>query len=639
MRWTYAADLQEGAYERSEFSVYITNWSVSGTNGAYVVAGPGSVRVEDDDPKLSYSGSWEIGRGNFSGGSIRYATLPGASIQLQYDAPWEHVLYFGSRYGTTCGQVSVSVDQSPGVTLNLALAGEDVLSRLQIAPLGPGPHTVTVTHSGDAGSYVYFDFFELARPTTSLPEIATDSQVTLATDWDTDHSIALAAERTAWMLHSMGFHGRVNYYVGALWFYELYRKGHQYASATVTFGGTPAFSDITTVTIGRQGVGESTTLTHLNLIGESAANVAKAFELIINSGYTAIRATSSNGVLQVYSRSMGADGNQLTIAAATGSAGFSAEVGSGSFEGGVDGNWRTDLAATPRLNRAVRDWSRGFLRQARAYGMDATCAFSMELQHGDPDETVGIAQRYPSGNPVLLNTPALQTNFSPVSRDFWGQVYLEMAVVMHEAGVIPYLQFGEVQWWYFPYDNSGLPFHDEYTRSRFVTAYGFPIRAIADGWVNPSAYAEEAALLPALIGEFTDTVIAFVRSQYPQARFEVLYPTDVNEGAMNRVVNFAPTWVAPGLECLKTESFLYTYARNLDQCTESMRFSATRNYGRNQRSHLIGITDALSPWRKETWLAKGEGLESVVLFALDQFCLIGYALPIGDFGGRSLHQG
>jgi hypothetical protein len=39
----------------------------------------------------------------------------------------------------------------------------------------------------------------------------------------------------------------------------------------------------------------------------------------------------------------------------------------------------------------------------------------MELQHGDPAPEAGIAQRYPSGIAVMLNTPALQTNCSPAS--------------------------------------------------------------------------------------------------------------------------------------------------------------------------------------------------------------------------------
>jgi hypothetical protein len=31
MRWTYPADLQAGAFERSEFEVKVTNWSVTGS--------------------------------------------------------------------------------------------------------------------------------------------------------------------------------------------------------------------------------------------------------------------------------------------------------------------------------------------------------------------------------------------------------------------------------------------------------------------------------------------------------------------------------------------------------------------------------------------------------------------------------
>ena len=39
-----------------------------------------------------------------------------------------------------------------------------------------------------------------------------------------------------------------------------------------------------------------------------------------------------------------------------------------------------------------------------------------------------------------------------------------MADVMVGSGRAPYLQFGEVQWWYFA-DGAGMPFYDEYTAS------------------------------------------------------------------------------------------------------------------------------------------------------------------------------
>jgi hypothetical protein len=53
----------------------------------------------------------------------------------------------------------------------------------------------------------------------------------------------------------------------------------------------------------------------------------------------------------------------------------------------------------------------------------------------------------------------------------------------------------------------------------------------------------------------------------------------------------------------------------------------------SQRSHLAGLGDATAPWLKEMRIAAGMGFESVVGFALDQFCLIGYKLPL-PFSGR-----
>jgi hypothetical protein len=271
--------------------------------------------------------------------------------------------------------------------------------------------------------------------------------------------------------------------------------------------------------------------------------------------------------------------------------------------------------------------------------MDVVAAFSTELQHGDPSPEAGIAQRYPSGNAVLLNTPALQTNFSPVSYAFWKEVYREMAAIMDAAGCVPYLQFGEVQWWYFPYDGSGLPFHDTYSREQFYSVYGFYPRAVADGDADPTLYPEEASFMAGLIGTFTTNVMSYVRTAFPACRFEVLYPTDVNEGRFNRLVNYPPSWNQDTLDNLKTESFTYTGSRNLNKCLESMRYSDVKGFPASKRSHLIGIADAIAPWEREARLAKAEGVESIVLFALDQFCLIGYPVPAEPGSRRSVLNG
>ena len=215
MRWTWAADLQSGNFARSEFAVAVTNWSVSGTKLQYSVAGTGSRRIEDDSAAVVYAGSWTEAWGNYSGGSIRWANTPGARVSCTYSANGDHWLYLGTRLVDNGGQVAVQVDGSTPVTLDLSKAAEDVLVRLPIAALpGQVQHTVTVTHTGAAGTLVYFDFLEIAYASATLPDFAPVAQTTLATDWDTDHSLALAPERTAWLIQKLGFHGRANHYAG-----------------------------------------------------------------------------------------------------------------------------------------------------------------------------------------------------------------------------------------------------------------------------------------------------------------------------------------------------------------------------------------------------------------------------------------
>lgn len=630
LRWTYAADLQWGAFERSEFEVRVTNWTVGGTGKVYSVAGIGSRRIEDDAAGVQYLGTWQWARGNFSGGSIHFTAEPGAGLTIEYRADRDHVLYLGARRTFNSGQVQITVDGEASRMLNLRIPGEDVLVRIPLGSYGIGVHRVEIVHAGPEGTYFYFDFLEAAAPENELPEIEGDTRLAAATDWDTDHSLAVAPERTAWMIGALGLRGRVNHYVGALWFYELTNPGMQYASVLVTFRGVPEFSEVTELRIGRVGdpPDQDTVLRHLNLIGDTAETIAKAFELEINRGSTAVRAEADGERLLICARVPGSAGNQIRVAGSPSSGNFVVEVSSETLSGGVDGEWATDLESQPRLNRAARDWHRSYFRALKALGLDAVAALSMELQHADRSEEAGIAQRYPDGSPVLLNTPAVQTNFSPVSLAYWKEVYLELASLMAEAGMRPYLQFGEVQWWYFP-NESGMPYYDMHSKQAFRAAYGRDMAIIRSNDVSPADYPEEAAFLRGLLGSFTRAIADYVRERYSDCRFEVLYPTDVNEPAFNAAVNCpAEVWTPVWLDCFKTESFLYTYSRNLDKAAGSIQKSALLGFPPHKRAHLIGISDYSTPWTKEAGLARAAGLESVVLFALDQYSLIGYRTPL-----------
>ena len=530
LRWTYSAALQPGAFVRSEFQVVVSNWTVTGSGQVYSIAGPGSQRMEDDSNKMQYSGTWTSAGGNFSGGTIHATSAPGSSVTCTYTFSQDHSLYLGTRLLASGTLISIVVDAGSPFTANLDLAGEDVLVRSLLAQPGPGTHTVTVTHNGDAGTYFYFDFLEIAIPTTTLPTETSELKLTAATDWDTLHSQALAPERTAWMIYSLGFQARVNHYVGALWFYELTCVGQQYASATVTFSGSPDPNLVTQIILGTYGQpsSEDSTIEHLNLIGDTTETLATAFALLLNGGYTAVWAQASGSQLTIYSRSMGTDGNAITIATSAATtdltitiSGTTTTSGVNSFSGGADGNWYTDPEATPRLNRAVRDWSQSYFEALSGYGFDVTASFSMELGNGDPSAGAGIAQCYPDQTAVVVSTPALQTNFSPASAAFWQQVHLDMAAVMNAAGLTPYLQFGEVQWWYFPQpapSASGMPFYDAYTTSTFQAQYGRAMTVIASNTVDPTTIPQEAAFLPGLIGSFTAQIRAFVRGTFPMLR-------------------------------------------------------------------------------------------------------------------------
>jgi hypothetical protein len=640
MRWTYAAALQERHFERSEFEVIVSNWTVTGSKRGYYVAGPGSRRIEDDDAACSYSGQWFQHEGNYSGGSIHYTSEAGAKIRCSYYSPTSHHLFLGTRIVPDGSNVHVSVDGAVVTNEDLAIAGEDVLVRLPLGVYDGGFHEIEIVHAGPTGATLFFDFIEAAIPAETLPEIPGDKTVTLATDWDTDHSIAIAPERTAWLIYSLGFHGRVNHYVGALWFYELVRRGHRYASVRIDFEGTPAFSETTEIRIGsKKNPDQETVLRHLNTIGDTAETIARAFALVINSGSTAIWADADGAQLRIYSRAMGVAGHDVTVRATPAEGAFRLVVEADALKDGSDGAWRTDLTARPRLNRAVRDWNRSFYRALRDYGLECTAAFSMELQHGDPSMEAGIAQRYPSGDPVLLNTPALQTNFSPASTAFWREVYADEARVMAEAGLRPYLQFGEVQWWYFPQPGSGMPFYDEYTTTEFARRYGRTMAVITSNDADPVVHAAEAEHLSSLIGEFTDNVIQHVKSEFPDCRFEVLYPTDVNDYEFNRVANYPSAhWTPDVLETLKTESFTFTFIRNLDKAQETVRYPAQRGFPRHRQSFLVGVMDASTAWLKEIRIAKSEGVGTIVLWALDQYCLIGMPIPLPPSSRRSFRK-
>ena len=121
----------------------------------------------------------------------------------------------------------------------------------------------------------------------------------------------------------------------------------------------------------------------------------------------------------------------------------------------------------------------------------------------------------------------------------------------------------------------------------------------------------------------------------------MLYPPDVNDTPLDGVVNLPASWNPATLNCMKTENFSYTGGRNLDLASNSILLPMQMGFAQANSSHLVGITGYTTPWEKEARISLGENLESVVLFALDQFCLMSCTVPLprGMRSGRHMGGG
>ncbi len=62
----------------------------------------------------------------------------------------------------------------------------------------------------------------------------------------------------------------------------------------------------------------------------------------------------------------------------------------------------------------------------------------------------------------------------------------------------------------------------------------------------------------------------------------------------------------------------------MEKIDGSVEFAEGMGFPAEKRSHLIGCGDPSLPWQKEWRRALRNGVESVVFFAIDQYCLVGY---------------
>ena len=186
---TFAPPLANGAaFETTEWQAEFTNWTLTGPDEirTFKVAGPGSVRIEEDDSWCKYSGTWTDETGFFSEGYAKHASSAGSSVTIKYSCSSPHDLYLGTSLYSDRATVAVQLDGGAETSLDCKLSAEPAVnSRRKVRSLvAPGEHSVTLRLT--TPGHFYFDFLEAVVPTDVPDPMPVRNNVSPALDYSTD---------------------------------------------------------------------------------------------------------------------------------------------------------------------------------------------------------------------------------------------------------------------------------------------------------------------------------------------------------------------------------------------------------------------------------------------------------------------
>ncbi len=643
---TFAPPLADGApFTDTEWEAVFTNWTVAGPESvrALQVAGPESLRIEENDSWCSYTGQWAVEEGFYSGGFARRASAVGDAVTVHYYCPAVHDLYVGTSLYTDRGVAGIRLDGDAETDLDCHLNTEPAVNtrRLVRSAVPPGEHTVTIRLK--SGPYFYFDFLEAAVPADVPDPPPAVANLSPALDYSTDHTYKLPPARLLWNFDKLGFHGPMNEYIGVFWWNQRRRVGAFIPSVQVTFSGQFQPGDQIFLEIGGQVIGKTVFPNEPNSV------LASHFEYFINATFVGVWASASGDVLTVAARSPQPAYSFSFNAWTENPSGSTGTVAvAGSLQGGQPGQWVIDPAQAPTLNRAARDWHADFYRECQNRGREVVTAVSMELVN-PPAE---FAARFPDGTPVETsvgfgNLVSTHCAFNAAMLSYQQGVFTSLADLMQAAGLSPNLQFGEFCWWYFsnfsPQNpGGGMAYYDADTQSAALAALGRPLHVFTspddDPGINGGA---DAGFLRDRLRDHVAAIVSYVRAFHPGAAFEVLFPYDVNHprpagmhqlgGRLNRFVNLPAEWedkTTSGLDRFKLEALDFgAWSRDLDLVRAALAFALHQlNWPRDLLRHLVPVFRPASAWEREALMALGEGFPAVNLWAFDHLSIYGLAL-------------
>jgi hypothetical protein len=655
---TFAPKLADAAaYQDTEWEAAFTNWNLSGPEPVRMlqVAGPGSYRIEESAKECVFTGNWPTEYAFYSEGYARSSSKAGDKVTVTYRSSSVHDLWVGTSLYVDRGSVGATLDGDSETVLNAALNVDAAVNtrRKVRSGVAAGLHTLTLTLKEDKP--FYFDFLETVVP-SDIPERFVDRpNLSPALDYSTDHTYKLAPARILWIFDQLGFTAPMNEYIGVFWWNQRKRTGASFPHVQVTFSGTYQSGDAVFLKIGKQPVGKSV------FPNENTDIVARHFEFVINSTFVGVWAKASGNVLDIWTRSPKDTFYQTFDAWTELSAGSGGAVSfTGRLDKGAPGRWEVDPQQTPALNHAARQWHADLFRECKARNREIVVSSSMELVF-PPAE---FAARYPDQNPVETDVGfnsmrSTHCAFSSPMAAYHKQVFTDIAGLMTAAGLTPNLQCGEFTWWYFTNQTSsnpagGMAYYDPETSAAAQANLGRSLHVFRGPNENPGVNASaDAIFLRDRLRQYVAALIAHVRAQYPSAKFEVLFPYDVNHpvpagvhgigGQLNRFVNLPVEWekkTTAGFDRIKMEALDFgVWSRNLDLIETAIKLPTQLGWPADSVRHIAGVYRPGYAWEKEFRLAIANGIQVINLWAFDHICIFGW--PPADETGlrRALKMG
>jgi hypothetical protein len=198
----------------------------------------------------------------------------------------------------------------------------------------------------------------------------------------------------------------------------------------------------------------------------------------------------------------------------------------------------------------------------------------------------------------------------------------------------------------------GMAFYDDQTMAAAEAALGRPLHVFwtpnDDPTVNTSA---DAIFLRNRLRDHVAALVADIRSVYPAAQCEVLWPYDVNYpspvpvgapnvgGQLNNVVNLPVEWQSQstsGLTTMKVEALAFASSmRNLDLARQAVDLFPGFGWPLPALRYLVPVFGIANPWHRELALALGAGITTNNLWAFDHICLYNLGVPEPGLERRS----